>query len=262
MEDLREKVYECTLAVEAHMICDLLARAGISARVDGEFLAGAGGELPLGSAIKVRVDPARAAEAREVIDEWERLQPPPEPTAIPPRSRFRSPLFFLAGLLAGGVLVFFALKPVATLSSADFNGDGIDDEIYHYYGNVLESAEYDRNADGKIDARWVNDYRGIPKRYEGDDDFDGRFEWTSQAEEGQIVTSTLDSNGDGRPDEVLQLHHGIQRSAEIYDEDGRRVVARQAIYGPFNVSAEMDSDGDGVFERRFKYNRYGEPEAK
>ena len=79
MEDLREKVYECTFAVEAHMICDLLARAGISARVDGEFLAGAGGELPLGSNVKVRVDPARAAEAREVIDEWERLQPPPEP---------------------------------------------------------------------------------------------------------------------------------------------------------------------------------------
>jgi len=70
---------------------------------------------------QVRVDPARAAEAREVIDEGERLQPPPEPTAIAPRSRFRSPLFFLAGLLAGGVLVFLALKPVATLSSADSN---------------------------------------------------------------------------------------------------------------------------------------------
>ena len=79
MEDLREKVYECTFAVEAHMICDLLARAGISARVDGELLAGAIGELPLGSNIKVRVDPSRTAEAREVIDEWERLQPPPEP---------------------------------------------------------------------------------------------------------------------------------------------------------------------------------------
>ena len=80
MEGLTESVYECTLPVEAHMICDLLARAGISARVDGEFLAGAGGELPLGSNIKVRVDPANAAEARAVIDEWQRQQPPPDPT--------------------------------------------------------------------------------------------------------------------------------------------------------------------------------------
>jgi Putative prokaryotic signal transducing protein len=106
MENLREKVYECSFAVEAHMICDLLARAGISARVDGEFLAGAGGELPLGSNIKVRVDPARAAEAREVIDEWEREQPPPEPAVIQPRSRLRSPMFFLAGLLIGALIMF------------------------------------------------------------------------------------------------------------------------------------------------------------
>jgi hypothetical protein len=78
MENLSEKVYECSFGVEAHMICDLLARAGISARVDGEFLQGAGGELPLGSSIKVRVAPKNAAEARAVIDEWEKLQPAEE----------------------------------------------------------------------------------------------------------------------------------------------------------------------------------------
>jgi hypothetical protein len=123
MEDLREKVYECTLAVEAHMICDLLARAGISARVDGEFLAGAGGDLPLGSTIKVRVDPTRAAEAREVIDEWEREQPPPEPAITSPRSRMRSPSWFLAGALVGGVIVFLALRGPNTTTHADFKYD-------------------------------------------------------------------------------------------------------------------------------------------
>lgn len=75
MEQLTERVYECSLAVEAHMICDLLSRAGISARVEGEFLQGAAGDLPLGNTVKVRVDPARAAEAREVIADWEKLQP-------------------------------------------------------------------------------------------------------------------------------------------------------------------------------------------
>src|SRR5688572_33350654 len=44
MEILSEKVYECTLAVEAHMVCDLLSQAGISARVDGEFMQSAMGE--------------------------------------------------------------------------------------------------------------------------------------------------------------------------------------------------------------------------
>jgi hypothetical protein len=110
LENLREKVYECTLVVEAYMICDLLARAGISARVDGEFLAGAGGDLPLGSSIKVRVDPARAAEAREVIDEWEREQPPPDPGTAPPRSRVRAHWWFLIGMLVGASIMFVALK--------------------------------------------------------------------------------------------------------------------------------------------------------
>ena len=265
MEDLREKVYECSFPVEAHMICDLLARAGISARVDGEFLAGAGGELPLGSSIKVRVDPARAAEAREVIDEWEREQPPPEPstpTMVESRSPWRSPLWFFAGMMVGAAALYVASRSPVISTSADFDGDGIEDEIYYYAGATLERVDYDRNADGKVDARWISDLRGVPKRYEGDDDFDGRFEWTFLTEGGQVVTQMLDSNGDGRPDEVLHLQHGVQRSAEIYDEDGRRVVARQTIGGPFDTSVEIDTDRDGVFERRFQYDRYGEPKAK
>ncbi len=108
MQPLTEKVYECSFGVEAHMICDLLVRAGISARVDGEFLQGAGGELPLGSGIKVRVAPADAVEARAVIDEWERLQPE-EPTAAAPPAASRSMTWFIAGFLLGGLCVALVL---------------------------------------------------------------------------------------------------------------------------------------------------------
>jgi hypothetical protein len=80
MEQLTTSVYECTMPYQAHMICDLLSQAGISARVDGEFLAGAFGELPLLNTIKVRVDPAKAAEARELISDWE-AAPPEDPAA-------------------------------------------------------------------------------------------------------------------------------------------------------------------------------------
>jgi hypothetical protein len=263
MEDLREKVYECTLAVEAHMICDLLARAGISARVDGEFLAGAGGDLPLGNTIKVRVDPSRAAEAREVIDEWEREQPPPEARVTPPRSPMRSPLWFLFGMLIGGAILFIAFRTPYTQSRVDLDGDGVDDEIYHYSGDLVERVELDRNADRKIDARWINDIHGVMKRHEHDDDFDGRFEWESDAEGGQVVTATLDSNGDGRPDSVSHFEHGVLRSVEVYDEAGGRIVARQHfIDGAWNDSTEFDDDGDGTFERRVEFDRYGEPKAR
>jgi hypothetical protein len=265
MENLREKVYECTLAVEAHMVCDLLARAGISARVEGEFLSGAGGELPLGSTISVRVDAARAAEAREVIDEWEREQPPVTPAASSPpaRSWLRSPLWFFAGVVVGAFALYFASRSPVTSASADYDGDGIEDQIYHYAGVTLDRVDEDRNGDGKIDARWFNDLQGVAKRYEGDDNFDGRFEWRGDAQRGLLVTSTLDSNGDGNTDAVMHMSHGVLRSVDVYDEAGERVVARHLfVDGFWNESTEFDADGDGVFERRVEYDRYGEPKPR
>lgn len=261
METLRESVYECTLAVEAHMICDLLARAGISARVDGEFLAGAGGELPLGSTIKVRVDPSRAAEARQVIAEWEKEQPPPERTPPPPRSLWRSPLWFFAGVVVGGGLMVHGLRTPHTAQEAHLDDDGIVDEIYYYNGQVLDAVEYDRNADRMIDARWTHDIHGVAKTYESDDDFDGKFEWTSEAERGEIVRSVLDANGDGRPEQVHHFKHGVLRTVEIYDARGERVLVRQQYGKSRLLTSDYDKDGDGVFERRVEHDEFGEPKS-
>ena len=199
MENLTEKVYECTLAVEAHMICDLLARAGISARVDGEFLAGAGGELPLGSAIKVRVDPSHAAEARQVIDEWERIQPV-DPTPPVKRAPTRAPLWFFVGALLGGGFVYIGFNTPVTDHGVDLNDDGDNDKTYYYMGRKLTRVEGDRNLDGNIDERVEYDRHGIPDRIESDDDFDGRFEWRTDLERAAFHTGTLDSIGDGKPD--------------------------------------------------------------
>lgn len=76
-----ETVYETTLAFHAKMICDLLISAGVPARVDGSYLQSIGGEIPLGNAVRVRVEPARAAEARVIIDEWERAEIPSDEEA-------------------------------------------------------------------------------------------------------------------------------------------------------------------------------------
>lgn len=124
MEQLTASVYECTLPVEAHMICDLLSQAGIAARVDGEFLAGAGGELPLGNSIKVRVDPARVAEAREVIADWEKQQPAEPTPAVVPTARFKAPFWFFAGVMAGVALALLVLGPDRPIDSAAIDGHG------------------------------------------------------------------------------------------------------------------------------------------
>jgi hypothetical protein len=246
------------------MICDLLARAGISSRVDGEFLAGAGGELPLGSGIRVRVNPARAAEAREVINDWEKTRPPPDAAPAPAsaprkRSSWRSPLWFLAGAVVGGGLTMVVLRTPYTTEKADFDGDGVADEVYHYQGDVVGRVDFDRNADLEVDARWINDIYGLGKRHEADDDFNGTFEWRSDAEHGQIVSSQLDADGNGKPERVITFKHGVAHTIEIYDPNGERVVVREKYDHTRQLSAEYDKDGDGVFERRVEFDEWGEP---
>jgi hypothetical protein len=259
MENLTESVYECTLGVEAHMICDLLSRAGISARVDGEYLAGAGGDLPLGSTIRVRVEPSQAAEARDVIDEWQKSQPPPEANPVPrKRAAWRSPLWFFAGLLVGGGLMVFGLRTPYSTDVADLDGDGIVDQFYYYRGRVVDKQEFDRNADRRIDVRWTHDMHGVPARYEADDDFDGTFEWKGEAERGDLVVRVKDADGNGRPERAEKFRHGVLHTIEIYSASGH-LTARQAYENARMVSAEFDSDGDGVFERRVEYDEFEEP---
>jgi len=76
-----ETVFATTLAFHAQMICNLLIAAGVPARVDGSFLQSIGGEIPLGNAVRVRVETARASEARAIIAEWESAPVPSDEEA-------------------------------------------------------------------------------------------------------------------------------------------------------------------------------------
>ena len=76
-----ETVYATSFAFQAQMICDLLISAGVPARIDGSYLQSIGGEIPLGNAVRVRVEPAHAAEARAIIAEWERAEIPSDEEA-------------------------------------------------------------------------------------------------------------------------------------------------------------------------------------
>lgn len=260
MENLTEKVYECTLPVEAHMICDLLARAGISARVDGEYLAGAGGELPIGSSIKVRVEPARAAEARAVIDEWEKAQPPDSASAAAPRrAPLRGPLWFFLGAMGGAGFAYMGLNTPAGENGIDYDGDGDYEITYRYAGRKSTLTEVDRNNDGRTDARWHYDLHGLEKAYESDDDFDGRFEWQYEVENGDLVRGERDADGDGKPEIAAHYSEGIQETEEIFDEAGNRVVAREHYSADRLTFTEFDRDGDGTFEQRVDFDRYGLP---
>jgi hypothetical protein len=100
-----ETVYETSAGLEAHVVSGMLNSAGIHTRIDGEYLAGAAGELPLGNLVRVRVAAEDAAEARRIIAEWEKRQPPERP-APPARQGSWAPLIFILGGGCGYLLAY------------------------------------------------------------------------------------------------------------------------------------------------------------
>lgn len=259
MENLTEKVYECTLAVEAHMICDLLSQAGIPAQVVGAFLAGAGGELPLGNTVKVCVAPERAAEARQVIADWEKLQTGDVVPPVTAQGRVRGLFWFGVGMVCGGIAAIVAMSMIKrpTITGVDYNGDGRDDSVRIEISGLPSMTTKDRNFDGVYDVQWHFDSRGFESHMNADDDFDGRHEWLSEMENGQVARSVLDTDGDGSPEQERHFDHGVLSRVDYYS--GGRIVKRQFYESGLLDAAEYDDDGDGVFERSVKYYKHAEP---
>ncbi|EAT13200.1 DUF2007 domain-containing protein [Bermanella marisrubri] len=63
--------YEATNSIEANLLADVLRQHDIAVRVDGEMLQGGVGEIQTMGIVRVLVDEADYASAREVIKQWE-----------------------------------------------------------------------------------------------------------------------------------------------------------------------------------------------
>ena len=62
------------------MIVDVLAQAGIAARIQGEYLQGGIGELQALGVVRVMVAEADYDSARQVVDEWDKAEPVIDPS--------------------------------------------------------------------------------------------------------------------------------------------------------------------------------------
>ena len=68
------KVYSAQNAIDAHIVKGLLEQQGIAARVDGEYLQGGIGELPLIDLVTVSVAEEDYEKASKVIREYENAE--------------------------------------------------------------------------------------------------------------------------------------------------------------------------------------------
>ena len=68
------KIYSAQNAVDAHIVKGLLEQQGISARVNGEYLQGGIGELPLIGLVTVSVAEEDYEKATSVLSEYENTE--------------------------------------------------------------------------------------------------------------------------------------------------------------------------------------------
>lgn len=104
-----KSVYETSSGLDGHMILNLLEQYRIPGRIEGEHLQGAMGELQAMGFVRVMVAEEDYEQAKQIIREWEALQPPEEKKPAVSRDNMGIQLFF-AGVIIGAALMYWLLK--------------------------------------------------------------------------------------------------------------------------------------------------------
>ena len=92
---MRTCVYRAANTLDAHLVQAVLAQYDINAYIEGEYLQGGIGQLQMLDLIRVVVDAPDAAQAEQIVADWEST--PIEPTEMPKRS--------YAGMITVGILI-------------------------------------------------------------------------------------------------------------------------------------------------------------
>jgi hypothetical protein len=252
-------IYEAANGVEAHMILHLLQQSEIKGQIDGEYLQGAMGELPVTGNIRVSVMPQDADEASKIIAEWESIQSAEVPKKRSETSSQKAS-YFVAGAVIATATMFLLFRFPGTSEGIDYNGDGKLEETYYWQGDFISKIESDRNRDGNIDLRSLYGLDGTIEKVEVDNDFNGTFEQSTSYIEGNPVVGRIDSSGDGTRDIRNNYQNGVLIEIELFDPftNRRKKKSRYNAFGKL-VESEFDSDGNGSFDLKIIYNEFEEP---
>jgi len=251
-------VFEAQNSLEAHMILNLLEVAGLHGRINGELLQGGMGELPASGVVSVVVDDEDYWAAREVLVNWERQQVidglVDDPAIVSTgtlKSRFSA---WLIGVLCGMTVMMAYFQTPITNEGVDYNGDGRLDQKWFSVDGRMSKVEKDSNFDGKIDAISYFDRKGLIKETAYDQDFDGTFETQLYFHNGNMISQLTDTTGDGLIDLKVRLQNGIVETVSFIDVETHKPIKIQ-YFDAFKLkSADVDTNGDGVMNRRFEYD--------
>lgn len=262
-------VYRAAHSTDAHLVRQLLEHEGMTAFVNGGLLEGGAGELPMSGLVTVSVADEHEARAREVVREWESMPVPPddedegaapaEVAAATPQRRSWAPVLVAAllGAAFGAALTWNAMRTRVDVLADDVNRDGATDQRSIYEDGQLVRTENDRNHDGQDDEIASYGKDGRLSGLELDDNFDGYMETNQLYDARGWLGTTIDTDGDGKPDYRVQAEHTVLAREEWLNARGD-VIKRVAYERLVPSRGEFDSDGDGKLDTARRYDARGE----
>jgi hypothetical protein len=246
------KIYTAPNTIEAHMVLDLLEHEGIKGVIKGEYLQGIE-RLNSGGFVSIYVDEDNVNNATNIIADMKSRQPKTEaPRAPDARSSPFKNLFI--GFMTGSLAVALYFYTPYVVQKIDKNYDGKIDEKHVFFDNRLSKTTYDRNFDGKVDLVYKYKLENELDSAKSDSDFDGIFETFIKFSHGNISWSESDTTGDGFKDYRNEYKNGILKKAIFYDLKTKKPVKVQNYKGPKIVSAQIDTNGDGILNQTVDYD--------
>jgi Putative prokaryotic signal transducing protein len=254
-------LYDAANSIEAHLLIDLLKQDGIDAHIFGEHLQGAIGELPMAGLIKLMVQDSDYPQAKQLVEQWcaTKVEEPTASSVAQQKSSSWSWSALLIGLCLGVGGAYAAFNSPVTHDGIDHDKDGRLDEKWTFspIGRMTKN-EVDRNFDGKADYIVEYDLRGQQASALADDNFDGVFETKYRFRQGNIEISEVDTDGDGYFDLVTFYENGVPSYTEFLNPATGRVLRLERYKFGKLVSADIDTDTDGVLDTRHIYGKLAE----
>ena len=251
-------IYEAANIVEADIIVNVLRQEGIAAHVEGRYLPGAFGDLPLAGLVRVVADEPDVERARAVVGEWEKAGVDQEDEAPPPSQPPRPPRYRgLMGLALGLILGIGGMY--AIYRTPAYRTPGVEGRAWTYsLGGRPLKMEMDRNADHKTDDVTTFDLRGQRTSVARDDDFNGTFETRLFFRDDVLQYVDTDITGDGYPERRTYYKNDVPDFTQYLNPvTGLPYKVVHYRLGEV-VYVDIDSDGDGKLDTRLTYTRLGE----